>query len=116
MSKNTKLFATGSAFDLAEIVASLTEWKETKALSFGECKRLERAKSLLACEISQVTEATKEEAEQQIENSLNARRGEVKPAPVTEPDLADASNQKMERKETAARRNRKAQQAIAHGA
>lgn len=114
-SKNTKLFASGSAFDLAEIVASLTEWKETKALSFGECKRLERAKSLLACEISQVTEATKEEAEEQIEKFLMARSGSFKPAPINESDLAAASNRKMERKETAARRNRKAQQAIAQG-
>lgn len=115
-SNNTKLFASGSALDLAVIVESLTELRETKALSFGECKRLERAKSLLACEISEVMGSTTEEAEQQIENALKARNGETKPAPITEKILADTSNQKMERKETAARRNRKAQQAMAQGA
>lgn len=115
-SNNTKLFASGSAFDLAEIVESLTELRETKSLSFGECKRLERARRLLACEISEVMEETIEEAEQQIDDALNARNGEVKSAPVTESILADGSNQKMERKETAARRNRKAQQAVAQGA
>ena len=39
---NLKLFAAGSAFDLAELIESLTELGETKALSFGERKTLER--------------------------------------------------------------------------
>jgi CarD family transcriptional regulator len=115
-SNNLKLFASGSAFDLAEIVESLTELRETKSLSFGECKRLEKAKRLLACEISQVMETTIEEAEQLIDNALEARNGEVKSAPITERVLSNSSNQNMERKETAARRNRKAQQAVAQGA
>src|ERR1044071_676349 len=70
---NQKLFASGSAFALAEVIEALTELRETKALSFGEHKALERAKMLLICEISEVTGETGEEAEQQIEQALKAR-------------------------------------------
>ena len=70
---NLKLLSSGSAFDLAEIVESLTELVETKALSNGERGTLERAKRLLVCEISEVTGKTKEEAEQQVDQALTAR-------------------------------------------
>ena len=70
---NQKLFATGSAFDLAEVVVALTELSETKALSFGEHKTLERAKRLLICEISEVMTETEEDAEQQVDQALKAR-------------------------------------------
>jgi len=76
---NVKLFASGSAFDLAEIVESLTELSETKSLSLGERKTLERAKRLLVCEISEVLRGTKEEAEQQIDKALKARKENHKP-------------------------------------
>ncbi|HKP85107.1 MAG TPA: CarD family transcriptional regulator [Blastocatellia bacterium] len=75
---NIKLFASGSAFDLAEIVESLTELSETKSLSLGERKTLERAKRLLVCEISEVLRGTKEEAEQQIDKALSARKDKHK--------------------------------------
>ena len=68
-----KLLATGSAFDLAEIAEALTELSETKALSVGEHKTLERAKRLLICEISEVMTETEEEAEQQVDRALKAR-------------------------------------------
>jgi CarD family transcriptional regulator len=70
---NQKLFATGSAFDLAEVVEALTELSETKALSIGEHRILERAKRLLVCEVSEVMAKTQEEAEQQIDKALKAR-------------------------------------------
>jgi CarD family transcriptional regulator len=70
---NLKLFASGSAFDLAEIVESLTELSETKALSFGECKTLDRAKRLLVYEITEVTGETKEDVELQIDIALKSR-------------------------------------------
>jgi RNA polymerase-interacting CarD/CdnL/TRCF family regulator len=41
---------------LAGIVESLTELIETKPLAFGERGTLERAKRLLVCEISEVTD------------------------------------------------------------
>jgi CarD family transcriptional regulator len=70
---NLKLIVSGSAFDLAEIVESLTELRETKALSFSEQKTLERAKRLLVSEISEVTGETREEASDQVERALSAR-------------------------------------------
>ena len=113
---NMNRLASGSAFDLAEIVESLTELRETKSLSVGECKKLDKAKRLLVCEVSEVMGVTKQEAEQQIDDALKGREGEVKPEPATETILANGSNQKLERKETAARKNRKAQQAMVQGA
>ena len=70
---NLKLLASGSAFDLAEVVESLTELSETKTLSFGEHRTLDRAKALLVSEISEVIEETKQEAEQQVDMALKAR-------------------------------------------
>jgi CarD family transcriptional regulator len=70
---NLKLLLSGSAFDLAEIVESLTELIETKPLSFGERRTLERAKRLLVCEISEVMGETKQEAEDQVDRALIAR-------------------------------------------
>ena len=115
-SNNIKRFASGSAFDLAEVVESLTEQRRTKSLSFGESKRLERAKSLLVCELSEAMGVTKQEVEQQIDDALKARNRDVNSATVTEKILANGPNQKLERKETAARKNRKTQQAMAQGA
>jgi CarD family transcriptional regulator, regulator of rRNA transcription len=68
-----KLFASGSAHDLAEIVESLTELSETKALSFTERKRLDRAKRLLVYEISEVMGETEEKAEERVDLALRAR-------------------------------------------
>lgn len=73
---NLRLLASGSAFDLAEIVESLTELSETKKLSFGDHRTLDRAKALLVSEISEVFEETKEEAEKQVDLALKARREE----------------------------------------
>ncbi|MGA9771619.1 MAG: CarD family transcriptional regulator [Blastocatellia bacterium] len=75
--ENLRLFASGSAFDLAEIVETLTELSETKSLSFGECNKLERAKRLLICEISEVTGETKQQVEQQVDDALKSRKKAV---------------------------------------
>jgi RNA polymerase-interacting CarD/CdnL/TRCF family regulator len=71
---NSKLFSSGSPFDLAEIVESLTELKETKTLTIGQSRTLEKARRLLICEISEVLEETQEEAAGQIDQALKARR------------------------------------------
>lgn len=71
---NMKLLSSGSAFDLAEVVESLTELSERKPLSFRENWMLERAKRLLVCEISEVMEETKISAEEQVNRALNARK------------------------------------------
>jgi RNA polymerase-interacting CarD/CdnL/TRCF family regulator len=71
---NLKLLASGSAFDLAEVVESLTKLNQSKLLSFRENQVLERAKRLLICEISEVLGETKIAAEEQINSALNAQR------------------------------------------
>lgn len=69
-----KLFTSGSAFDLAEIVGSLTELGEKKALSLRESWTLMRARRLLVCEISEVMKETKTAAEEQVDQALKARK------------------------------------------
>jgi len=71
---NSKLFATGSAFDLAEIVESLSGLAETKPLSPGDRQTLQRARKLLVCEISEVTGAIQSVAEAQIDGALKVRK------------------------------------------
>ncbi len=72
--ENMRLLASGSAFDLAEVVESLTELNERKPLSFRESQVLERAKRLLVCEISEVLGLAKSAAEEQINQALKAPR------------------------------------------
>ena len=71
---NSKLFATGSAFDLAEIVESLSGLAETKSLSAGDRQTLHRARKLLVSEISEVTGEIKSVAEAQIDGALKVRK------------------------------------------
>lgn len=73
---HAQLLTSGSAFDLVEVVWSLTEFGETKALSFGQRKTLDRAKRLLIGEISEVMGETKKEIEEQIDQALQSRKGE----------------------------------------
>jgi len=61
--ENSKLFSSGSPFDLAMIVQSLTDLKTTRTLTLGQSRTLEKARRLLICEISEVLEETKEETE-----------------------------------------------------
>ncbi|HYV06667.1 MAG TPA: CarD family transcriptional regulator [Blastocatellia bacterium] len=70
---NLKLLSSGSAFDLAEIVATLNGLLEVGSLSFGERSTFDRAKRLLVCEISEVMEETKEEAEAKVDLALSIR-------------------------------------------
>jgi CarD family transcriptional regulator len=73
---NLKLLSSGSAFDLAEVVKSLTKLSEKKALSFRESRTLEKARKLLIVEISEVTGETKSAAEKQINEALKAQKSE----------------------------------------
>jgi CarD family transcriptional regulator, regulator of rRNA transcription len=73
---NFKLLSSGSAFDLAEVVKSLTKLSEKKALSFRESRTLEKARKLLIGEIAEVMGETKSAAEEQINEALNARETE----------------------------------------
>jgi CarD family transcriptional regulator, regulator of rRNA transcription len=69
-----RLFTSGSAFDLAEIVGSLTELNKTKTLSPREIWTLVRARKFLVCEISEVMGETKSAAEEQVDQALRARK------------------------------------------
>ena len=70
---NLKLFNSGSLFDLAEVVASLSELRENKPLSLGESGTLDRAKRLLVCEISEVTGEPKTMVEEHLDQVLNEK-------------------------------------------
>lgn len=67
---NMKLFTSGSPFDLAEIVASLTELRDARPLTLSESGTLEKARRLLICEISEVMGETKTVAEGQVDQAL----------------------------------------------
>lgn len=72
-SDNSKLFNSGSPFDLAEIVASLTELSETRSLTITESRTLDRARKLLVCEISEVIGEEKTAVEGRVDQALKAR-------------------------------------------
>jgi RNA polymerase-interacting CarD/CdnL/TRCF family regulator len=69
-----RLFTSGSAFDLAEIVGSLTELGNAKTLSLRESWTLARARKLLICEISEVMGETKSAAEERVDQILRTRK------------------------------------------
>ena len=69
---NLKLFASGSPYDLAEVVTSLTELGVARSLTLGESGTLGRARRLLICEISEVTGETKAAVEEQVDHALRA--------------------------------------------
>ena len=71
---NAKLLASGSAFDLAEIVESLTELSEAKALLPRDRHTLEKAKKFLICEISEVMGESRDAAEGEIDRALESKR------------------------------------------
>jgi CarD family transcriptional regulator len=71
---NVKLLSSGSAFDLAEVVESLTSLNQTKALSPRDRDTLDRAKKLLICEISEVMGQTKNAVAEQVDKALDGRK------------------------------------------
>jgi CarD family transcriptional regulator len=75
---NAKLLASGSAFDLAEIVESLTELSGAKVLLPRDRQTLEKAKKFLICEISEVLEESRDAAKGQIDKALESKRTVLK--------------------------------------
>ena len=71
---NSRLFTSGSAFDLAEVVESLTALNEIKALLPRDSRMLERARKLLVSEISEVMGETKGAAEKRVERALKMKK------------------------------------------
>jgi RNA polymerase-interacting CarD/CdnL/TRCF family regulator len=74
---NSALLASGSAFDLAKIIASLTELNETKALSPRDRQVLDKARKNLICEISEVIGESKSAAENQLDDALKIMKGRI---------------------------------------
>ncbi|HEU4343520.1 MAG TPA: CarD family transcriptional regulator [Candidatus Binatia bacterium] len=71
---NLKLFNSGSLFDLADMVESLTQLSATKTLAPHERETLDRARKLLICEISEVMDESKTTAEARIDSVLRPRK------------------------------------------
>jgi CarD family transcriptional regulator len=71
---NVRLLKSGSAFDLAMLVKSLTQLRASKSLSFCEGKMLEKARNLLVREICEVTGQTGPQVEQEIDEALKSGR------------------------------------------
>ena len=76
---DSKRFSSGSPFDLAIIIESLTVLRKTKALTIGESQTLDKARRLLIGEISEALGETREEAEGQLDQALKARKEERTP-------------------------------------
>jgi CarD family transcriptional regulator len=119
---NLKLMASGSAFDLAEIVASLTVLRQRKALSFREGKALERARRLLVCEISEVMRESIADADDRVNIAFKARSAdgdvqtgkEVRSLGTGQGDPVGPVHEETDCKEVAGHKIRSPQRARAH--
>ena len=72
---NLKRLASGSAYDLAQVIESLTKLNERRPLAEREQQILERARRFLICEISEVTGEPKNITEECLDNALRVHRG-----------------------------------------
>ena len=71
---NVRTVTSGSALDLVEAVKALTELRNSRTLTPGESRMLERSRRLLVWEISEAMGETKIEAEEQIDRALGRRK------------------------------------------
>ncbi|HYY25417.1 MAG TPA: CarD family transcriptional regulator [Candidatus Udaeobacter sp.] len=76
---NLKLFRSGSIFDLADTVESLTQLSGARTLSPDERETLYRARKLLVCEISEVMDESKRAAEARIDSALEPPQQQKEP-------------------------------------
>ena len=67
---NSDKMRTGSIYDMADVLKSLTFLAKSKSLSFREKRMLDRAKSLIISEISEVMRLTVIEVEDRVEKAL----------------------------------------------
>jgi CarD family transcriptional regulator len=61
---------TGSIYDMADVLKSLTFLSKSKSLSFREKRMLDRAKALIISEISEVMRQKALEVEEQVDQAL----------------------------------------------
>jgi CarD family transcriptional regulator len=67
---NSDKMRTGSIYDMADVLKSLTFLSKTKSLSFREKRMLDRAKALIISEVSEVVREKALEIEQKVESAL----------------------------------------------
>jgi CarD family transcriptional regulator len=95
---NSDKMRTGSIYDVADVLKSLTLLSRSKSLSFREKRMLDRAKFLIVSEISEVMRETAESIESRVEKALErsftmrtraiARAKTAKAAPAVRPTTA----------------------------
>ena len=67
---NSDKMRTGSIYDMADVLKSLTFLAKSKSLSFREKRMLDRAKSLIISEISEVMRLTAASIEERVNQAL----------------------------------------------
>jgi len=67
---NSDKMRTGSIYDMADVLKSLTFLAKSKSLSFREKRMLDRAKSLIVSEISEVMRLTPEGVDERVTQTL----------------------------------------------
>jgi CarD family transcriptional regulator len=67
---NSDKMRTGSIYDMADVLKSLTFLAKSKSLSFREKRMLDRAKALIISEISEVMQTTVQAIEDRVNESL----------------------------------------------
>lgn len=86
---NSDKMRSGSIADMADVLKSLTFLAKSKSLSFREKRMLDRAKSLIVSEVSEVMRVTPGDIENRVETALeqcfstkakNAQRAEARAA------------------------------------
>jgi len=67
---NSDKMRTGSIYDMADVLKSLTFLAKSKSLSFREKRMLDRAKALIVSEISEVMRTTVADIEERVNSAL----------------------------------------------
>jgi CarD family transcriptional regulator, regulator of rRNA transcription len=67
---NSDKMRSGSIYDMAEVLKNLTFLAKSKSLSFREKRMLDRAKSLIVSEISEVMRLTAADIESRVDQAL----------------------------------------------
>jgi len=70
----SRLLASGTAMELVEVVESLTDLNEARALGSQDRQNLERAKRLLVCEIAEASGDARSAVTERIDIALNVRK------------------------------------------
>jgi len=74
---NSDKMRTGSIYDMADVLKSLTFLAKSKSLSFREKRMLDRAKALIISEISEVMQTTVADIEERVNTALEKFEGSL---------------------------------------